>query len=81
MVHAGLRLAPGAVRLTRAWIVYNKPATPTYSHAGLLMGLGLSGALLVAPTLLCACSHLCLQVLGILSMLRIHHEQHKPCCC
>ena len=40
---AGLRLAPGAIRLTRAWIVYNKPASPTYTHAGMLMGLGLNG--------------------------------------
>ncbi|KAK9796665.1 hypothetical protein WJX73_002436 [Symbiochloris irregularis] len=44
-VASGLRLAPGAMRLTRAWIVFNKPPSPTYTHAGMLMGLGLSGQL------------------------------------
>jgi len=44
-VAAGLRLAPGVTSLTRTWIVYNQPAAPNYSHAGLLMALGLHGHL------------------------------------
>ncbi|KAK9828929.1 hypothetical protein WJX72_002853 [[Myrmecia] bisecta] len=42
---AGLRLAPGGAQLTRTWIVYNKPKQPSYTHAGMLMGLGLTGHL------------------------------------
>ena len=38
---AGLRLAPGEANITRTWIVYNKPDEPNFSHAGLLMALGL----------------------------------------
>ena len=30
--------------MTRTWIVYNKPKEPSYTHAGMLMGLGLTGA-------------------------------------
>jgi hypothetical protein len=41
---AGLRLVPGAAALTRAWFVYNKPKGPSYTHGGMLMGLGLTGA-------------------------------------
>eukprot|EP00887_Chlorella_sp_A99_P005912 scaffold29.g5912.t1 len=44
-VAAGLRLAPGGHQLTRTWVVYNKPAEPSYTHAGLLMALGLAGHL------------------------------------
>ena len=40
----GLQLAPGAGQTTRTWIVYNKPAIASYTHAGMLMGLGLTGA-------------------------------------
>ncbi|BBN07484.1 anaphase-promoting complex subunit 1 [Marchantia polymorpha subsp. ruderalis] len=40
-VAAGLRLAPGQGKITRTWIVYNKPDEPSYSHAGFLMSLGL----------------------------------------
>ena len=43
-VAAGIRLAPGGGGLTRTWVVYNKPKTPNYTHAGMLMGLGLAGA-------------------------------------
>ena len=43
-VAAGVRLAPGGGGLTRTWVVYNKPKTPNYTHAGMLMGLGLAGA-------------------------------------
>ena len=43
MLPAGLRLAPGGTQLTRTWIVYNKPKEPSYTHAGMLMGLGLTG--------------------------------------
>ena len=42
---AGIRLAPGGGGLTRTWVVYNKPKTPNYTHAGMLMGLGLAGQL------------------------------------
>lgn len=41
---AGLRLVPGGAALTRAWFVYNKPKGPSYTHGGMLMGLGLTGA-------------------------------------
>lgn len=41
-VAAGLRLAPGG-NLTRTWIVYNRSPEPSYEHAGLLLGLGLTG--------------------------------------
>ncbi|EFN54660.1 hypothetical protein CHLNCDRAFT_9822, partial [Chlorella variabilis] len=44
-VAAGLRLAPGTHQLTRTWVVYNKPLEPSYSHAGMLMALGLTGHL------------------------------------
>lgn len=44
-VAAGLRMAPGGTRLTRTWIVYNRPAQPNYTHAGMLMALGLTGNL------------------------------------
>ncbi|KAK9819157.1 hypothetical protein WJX81_007920 [Elliptochloris bilobata] len=42
---AGLRLVPGGAALTRAWFVYNKPKGPSYTHGGMLMGLGLTGHL------------------------------------
>ena len=32
--------------MTRTWIVYNKPKEPSYTHAGMLMGLGLTGGTL-----------------------------------
>lgn len=47
---AGLRLAPGGTQLTRTWIVYNKPKEPSYTHAGMLMGLGLTGAHLASKS-------------------------------
>ncbi|KAL3687507.1 hypothetical protein R1sor_013816 [Riccia sorocarpa] len=40
-VAAGLRLAPGQGKISRTWIVYNKPEEPNYAHAGFLMALGL----------------------------------------
>ncbi|CAM6126515.1 unnamed protein product [Calypogeia fissa] len=40
-VAAGLRLAPGQGKITRTWIVYNKPDEPSHAHAGVLMSLGL----------------------------------------
>ena len=42
---AGLRIARGAAPITRTWILYNKPRVPQYTHAGVLMGLGLAGVL------------------------------------
>ena len=44
-VAAGLRLASSQASLTRTWIVYNKPAAPSYSYAGMLMAFGLQGHL------------------------------------
>lgn len=43
-VHAGLRMAPGCAQMTRTWIVYNKPKVASYTHAGMIMGLGLTSA-------------------------------------
>eukprot|EP00761_Pharyngomonas_kirbyi_P009570 gb/GECH01009587.1/.p1 GENE.gb/GECH01009587.1/~~gb/GECH01009587.1/.p1 ORF type:complete len:1896 (+),score=464.93 gb/GECH01009587.1/:1-5688(+) len=58
-VATGLRLEPArSVRdeftidegksfseITRHWILYHKPETPSFSHAGMLLGLGLQGYL------------------------------------
>jgi hypothetical protein len=33
----------GPTPLTRTWIVFNQPTDPDYSHAGLLLALGLTG--------------------------------------
>ncbi len=48
-VAAGLRIASGP-QISNAWIVYNRPpegapASQVFSHAGLLLGLGLNGHL------------------------------------
>ncbi|XP_073113376.1 anaphase-promoting complex subunit 1 isoform X2 [Elaeis guineensis] len=40
-VAAGLRLAPFQGKMSRTWILYNKPEEPNYTHAGLLLALGL----------------------------------------
>jgi len=40
-VAAALRLSLGRAAISRTWIVYNKPETATFQHAGVLMGLGL----------------------------------------
>lgn len=39
----GLRLAPGGNELTRTWVVYNKPVDVSYTHAGMILALGLTG--------------------------------------
>ncbi|RDY02269.1 Anaphase-promoting complex subunit 1, partial [Mucuna pruriens] len=44
-VAAGLRLAPLQGRMSRTWIMYNKPEEPNSVHAGLLLALGLHGYL------------------------------------
>eukprot|EP01018_Ginkgo_biloba_P012111 Gb_37425 [translate_table: standard] len=46
-VAAGLRIAPFQARMSRTWIMYNKPDEPNFSHAGLLLALGLHGHLRV----------------------------------
>ncbi|KAL2665396.1 hypothetical protein AAZX31_02G241900 [Glycine max] len=46
-VAAGLRLAPLQGRMSRTWILYNKPEEPNSVHAGLLLALGLHGYLRV----------------------------------
>ncbi|XP_038980234.1 anaphase-promoting complex subunit 1 isoform X2 [Phoenix dactylifera] len=40
-VAAGLRLAPFQGKMSRTWILYNKPEEPNYTHAGLILALGL----------------------------------------
>lgn len=43
-------MAPGCAQMTRTWIVYNKPKVASYTHAGMIMGLGLtSGSTLPIP--------------------------------
>ncbi|KAL3521232.1 hypothetical protein ACH5RR_019381, partial [Cinchona calisaya] len=44
-VAAGLKLAPLQGKMSRTWIVYNKPEEPNVVHAGLLLALGLHGHL------------------------------------
>ena len=63
----GLQLAPGAGQTTRTWIVYNKPKVASYTHAGMLMGLGLTGT----PLLLLALALLDLMMLPCAA----HHSQ------
>lgn len=46
-VAVGLRIAPNQSQMSNAWIVFNKPKTPSNSHAGFLLGLGLQGHLSV----------------------------------
>eukprot|EP00257_Ricinus_communis_P020956 XP_015580327.1 anaphase-promoting complex subunit 1 [Ricinus communis] len=46
-VAAGLRLAPLQGKVSRTWIMYNKPEEPNVIHAGLLLALGLHGYLRV----------------------------------
>ncbi|XP_073016150.1 anaphase-promoting complex subunit 1 isoform X1 [Primulina eburnea] len=46
-VAAGLRLAPLQGKMSRTWILYNKPDEPNITHAGLLFALGLHGHLRV----------------------------------
>ncbi|XP_031380609.1 anaphase-promoting complex subunit 1 isoform X2 [Punica granatum] len=46
-VAAGLRLAPLQGKMSRTWIIYNKPKEPNAIHAGLLLALGLHGYLRV----------------------------------
>ncbi|XP_054788723.1 anaphase-promoting complex subunit 1 isoform X4 [Prosopis cineraria] len=46
-VAAGLRLAPLQGKMSRTWIIYNKPEEPNSIHAGLLLALGLHGYLRV----------------------------------
>ena len=42
---SALRINKNISNLSRTWIVYNKPKTPSYDHAGFLFGLGLTGQL------------------------------------
>ncbi|KAL1825219.1 hypothetical protein ACET3Z_011997 [Daucus carota] len=46
-VASGLRLAPIQGKMSRTWIIYNKPNEPNVTHAGLLLALGLHGHLRV----------------------------------
>ncbi|XP_059654080.1 anaphase-promoting complex subunit 1 isoform X2 [Cornus florida] len=46
-VAAGLKLAPLQGKVSRTWIIYNKPEEPNVIHAGLLLALGLHGYLRV----------------------------------
>lgn len=42
---AALRVIPSYSNLIRYWLLFKKPPTPTYVHAGMLFSLGLSGEL------------------------------------
>lgn len=42
---AALRVIPSSSNLIRYWLLFKKPPTPTYVHAGMLFSLGLSGEL------------------------------------
>lgn len=44
-VAGGLRLSPVQGKMSRTWIMYNKPEEPNITHAGLLLALGLHGHL------------------------------------
>ena len=44
-VAAGLRVSPIQTKITRTWIVYNRPEGQNHTHAGFLMALGLQGHL------------------------------------
>ncbi|KAB2011077.1 hypothetical protein ES319_D10G290500v1 [Gossypium barbadense] len=46
-VAAGLRLAPLQGKVSRTWIIYNRPEEPNAVHTGLLLALGLHGFLRV----------------------------------
>uniref|UniRef100_A0A2N9GLI6 Uncharacterized protein n=1 Tax=Fagus sylvatica TaxID=28930 RepID=A0A2N9GLI6_FAGSY len=46
-VAAGLRLAPLQGKMSRTWIIYNRPEEPNAIHAGLLLAIGLHGYLRV----------------------------------
>ncbi|CAM8913570.1 unnamed protein product [Rhodiola kirilowii] len=46
-VAAGLRLAPVQGKMSRTWIIYNRPEDPNVVHSGLLFALGLHGHLRV----------------------------------
>ncbi|XP_048495602.1 anaphase-promoting complex subunit 1 isoform X2 [Beta vulgaris subsp. vulgaris] len=46
-VAAGLRLTPFQGKVSRTWIIYNRPDEPNAIHAGLLFALGLHGHLTV----------------------------------
>ncbi|KAJ4825076.1 hypothetical protein Tsubulata_040463 [Turnera subulata] len=46
-VAAGLRLAPIQGKVSRTWVIYNKPEEANAVHAGLLLALGLHGLLRV----------------------------------
>jgi anaphase-promoting complex subunit 1 len=64
-VAAALRLAlERSAQLTRAWIVYNQPPVPTYSNAGVLLALGLTGGRAPAATCRCCRSPACLCLAG-----------------
>lgn len=61
-VAAGLRLAPLQGKMSRTWIVYNKPEEPNVVHAGLLLALGLHGHL---------------QVLTITDIYQYYSQEHE----
>ena len=44
-VAVGLRVIPSSSNLIRYWLLFQKPSKPTYSRAGMLLALGLSGEL------------------------------------
>jgi hypothetical protein len=77
---AGLQLAPGAGQTTRTWIVYNKPAAASYTHAGMLMGLGLTGARTCSSHRSSVRGHSPFQLLCLRAIpLPLNHAPCKPC--
>ncbi|KAG6735069.1 hypothetical protein I3842_01G302100 [Carya illinoinensis] len=61
-VAAGLRLAPLQGKMSRTWIIYNRPEEPNAVHAGLLLALGLHGYL---------------HVLNITDIYQYYNQEHE----
>ncbi|GLT54489.1 hypothetical protein SLA2020_276820 [Shorea laevis] len=61
-VAAGLRLAPLQGKMSRTWIIYNRPEEPNAIHAGLLLALGLHGYL---------------RVLNITDIYQYYNQEHE----
>ncbi|CAI9091739.1 OLC1v1026843C1 [Oldenlandia corymbosa var. corymbosa] len=61
-VAAGLKLAPLQGKMSRTWIMYNKPDEPNVVHAGLLLALGLHGYL---------------HVLSITDIFKYYSQEHE----
>ncbi|KAE8663967.1 Anaphase-promoting complex subunit 1 [Hibiscus syriacus] len=67
VVAAGLRLASLQGKVSRTWIIYNKPEEPNAVHAGLLLALGLHGFMRV------------LRIMDIYQYFSQEHESTTAC--